>query len=35
VALTSVVASGQLTITRDGAQHVCRGNGNFTAKLQR
>ena len=33
--LTGVVGTGQVTITRDGAQHVCRGNGNFTARLQR
>jgi hypothetical protein len=33
--LTGVVGPGQLTITRDGGSQVCRGNGNFTAKLQR
>ena len=33
--LTGVVGPGQLTITRDGGAQVCRGNGNFTAKLQR
>ena len=33
--LIGVVGPGQLTITRDGGPHICRGNGNFTAKLQR
>lgn len=33
--LTGVVGPSQLTITRDGVQHICRGNGNFTATLQR
>ena len=33
--LTGVVGPSQLTITRDGVQHICGGNANFTATLQR
>ena len=33
--LTGVVGPSQLTITRDGVQHICRGNASFTATLQR
>lgn len=33
--LTGTVGPSQVTISRDGAQLVCRGNANFTARLQR
>ena len=33
--LTGTVGLGQPTIVRDGARHICRGNGIFTATLQR